>query len=492
MTYSTSPVLPGLIWSLTRTSAGGLRRGPVVLGPNNVPQTAGSIMLSTDKGATWAPIPNGGNVIADIGRATLATAVAGDAVVYAFAAMTNNAGQKDLYRSIDGGLNWTAIGLGQYVVKPGPPPVRVWEGKFPVNPNPDQPNMDIMAGQAFYNQMVLVDPADAGRNTVYIGGQLSAARSADGGATWRIITNWLAQFKLPYVHADHHAAAFASLKGEPAMIFGTDGGLFVSTDGGDRSARRRTTASRRISSTRCPATRSIPTMCSSDCRTTARAGAWERRAPTTRCSAAMDSALAWSQATDDVALASVYYSFIVRAGSTPPSTQHKWRVGWNGIAEFFDPALTYFNTALATPRASADPKGQTFFHRTRYRLYRTTNGAESWTCVMETPLATTPAAGASSTCSPPVQPPDTPPVRVALRGGSHPIGISPDDLDHFGVLANGGWFYSTVDGGTTWSSRILPALLPPGRGRDSTPPLPMPATRSSTWGTRLPSVHRCA
>ncbi len=38
-----------------------------------------------------------------------------------------------------------------------------------------------MAGQAFYNQMVLVDPADAARNTVYIGGQLSAARSTDGG-----------------------------------------------------------------------------------------------------------------------------------------------------------------------------------------------------------------------------------------------------------------------------------------------------------------------
>ena len=74
--------------------------------------------------------------------------------------------------------------------------------------------MDIMAGQAFYNQMLLVDPADAARNTVYIGGQLSAAKSTDGGATWRIISNWLAQFELPYVHADHHAAAFTTLKGD--------------------------------------------------------------------------------------------------------------------------------------------------------------------------------------------------------------------------------------------------------------------------------------
>ncbi len=92
--------------------------------------------------------------------------------------------------------------------------------------------MDIMAGQAFYNQMMLVDPNDSTRNTVYIGGQLSSAKSTDGGATWRIITNWLAQFRLPYVHADHHAAAFTTLRGDPAMLFGTDGGLFISTDGG--------------------------------------------------------------------------------------------------------------------------------------------------------------------------------------------------------------------------------------------------------------------
>ena len=148
-------------------------------------------MLSTDKGATWASILNGGNVVAGIGRATLGTAVAGDAVVYAFAANTGNAAQKDLYRSIDGGLNWTAIGLGQYVVKPGPPPVRVWEGKFPVNPNPDQPNMDIMAGRRSTTTCCWSTRLMR-RNTVYIGGQLSAAnrptaagRGASSPTGWR-------------------------------------------------------------------------------------------------------------------------------------------------------------------------------------------------------------------------------------------------------------------------------------------------------------------
>lgn len=450
-TYAAVPSLNGLVWSLARTSAGWLAARTV--------GSTGSIMVSADKGATWVAVPNIGNGFSGAGRTTLAVAQPGDAVVYAFAAATGNGVQRDLFRSIDGGLNWTPIGLGQYVVKQGPSgPVTVWEGKVPVNPNPDQPNMDIMAGQAFYNHMVLVDPADASRNTVYIGGQLSSAKSTDGGNTWRIMSNWLAQFKLPYVHADFHAAAFTSLKGEPAILFGTDGGLFVSTDGAQTFSSQKNDG---ISSYLIYALAGNPKhpddvlIGLQDDGTRWRVGT---SGTYNQVLGGDGFGAAWSQASDDVALASIYYSFIVRA-STPTSTQYKWRVGWNGIAEFFNPALTYFNTALATPRASADPQGKTFFHRTRYRLYRTTNGAESWTCVMETPLAATPAVGASSQCVPPPAPPATPPVRVLLRAGSHPIGISPEDLDHFGVLANGGWFYSTTDGGTTWSSRNLSPLV---------------------------------
>ena len=209
-TYAAAPVLPGLVWSLARTSAGWLAA-------RTVGNDRHRSLYSKDQGATWIPIPNAGGVYSGAGRTTLAWQRRETPVVYAFAATAGNAAQKDLYRSVDGGLNWTALGLG---------------AKTPVNPNADQPDMDIMAGQAFYNHMVLVDPHDGTRNTVYIGGQLSAAKSTDGGANWRIISNWLAQFKLPYVHADFHAAAFTTLKGDPALIFGTDGGLFVSTDGG--------------------------------------------------------------------------------------------------------------------------------------------------------------------------------------------------------------------------------------------------------------------
>jgi photosystem II stability/assembly factor-like uncharacterized protein len=435
---SYSPVLDGLIWSLERTSAGWLA--------SRTSGVDGSILVSTNQGATWAPIPNTGGVYSGAGRTTLGIATPGDAVVYAFAATPGNGAQKDLFRSTDGGLNWTALRL---------------DTKTPVNPNEDQPNMDIMAGQAFYNHMVLVDPNDTSRNTVYIGGQLSSAKSTDGGQTWRIITNWLAQFGLPYVHADFHAAAFTSLKGDPAILFGTDGGLFISTDGGQSFSSQKNDG---ISSYLIYALTGNPKhpddvlIGLQDDGTRFRTG---KSGTYNQVFGGDGFGVGWSQAKDEVGLGSVYYSFIIRNQRNPPNTQSKWLVGWLGIAEFFNPTLTYFNTSIATPRASADPDGMTFFHRTRFRLYRTTNGAVRWTCIMETPLAATPQDGASAVCPPlpppppPPAPPPPPPARILLRAGSHPIGISPADLNHFGVLANGGWFYSTEEGGTSWISRNL-------------------------------------
>ena len=120
--------------------------------------------------------------VAPAGRITLAVGAPGDAVVYAFAATAGSA-RAEGSLSLD---RWR-------------PDVHRRSGlpaKTPVNPNDDQPNMNIMLGQAFYNHMVLVDPADAARNTVYIGGQLSSAKSTDGGATWRLVSNWLAQYRI--------------------------------------------------------------------------------------------------------------------------------------------------------------------------------------------------------------------------------------------------------------------------------------------------------
>src|SRR3954468_2468664 len=198
----------GQIWSLAKSSAGWLAS------VEDYFDGTGSTMLTTDLGNNWTQVGSG---LTNTGRMTLGVGTPGDNVVYSFAADPFDNVQRDLYRSSDGGNTFTALNIN---------------GKTPVNPNPEQKHMNIMRDQAFYNQMILVDPTDPNRNTVYIGGQLSTARTTDGGNTWRITSNWLAQFGLPYVHADFHAAAFSNLGGTKTIFFGSDGGLFTSTDGG--------------------------------------------------------------------------------------------------------------------------------------------------------------------------------------------------------------------------------------------------------------------
>ncbi|HEX2060891.1 MAG TPA: sialidase family protein, partial [Thermoanaerobaculia bacterium] len=153
-----------IAWSIERSSAGWL----VTYTTSGF--STGGILLTPDRGNTFVAAMNG--ITGGIGRTTLGVGAPGDAVVYAYAATPAGSGaQKDLYRSNDGGQSWTALGL---------------PSKTPVNPNEEQPDMNIMLGQAFYNHMLLVDPTDADRNTVYIGGQLASAKSTDGGATWRL------------------------------------------------------------------------------------------------------------------------------------------------------------------------------------------------------------------------------------------------------------------------------------------------------------------
>jgi len=425
------------VWTMEMTTAGWL----ATIAQGNGHQ-APFVIRSIDGGANWTLVATASNVYTGAGRISLAVGSPGDAIVYAFAATTNGGAQKDLYRSTDGGLTFTAIGLGQYVTA-GTPPTTTWVGKVPVNPNEDQPNMDIMLGQSFYNQMILVDPADASRNTVYIGGQLSSAKTSDGGATWRLVSHWLAQYGLPYVHADHHAAAIATIKGAPILLFGGDGGLYTSDDGAKTfsSLKNDGMSSYLIYAlTGNPAHADDVLIGLQDNGTRWRVGL---TGTYNQVFGGDGFGVAWSQAEDKISLGSVYYSFIIRNRRNPSNTQSKWEVGWTGIPEFNNPSLSYFRTALATPSAAADPAGLTFFHRTQFKLYRTTNGAASWQKVFET-----------ANPNPPPPAPQTP-GRVLLRAGMHPIGISPVNINHFGVLGNGGHAFFTADGGATWSKKII-------------------------------------
>jgi photosystem II stability/assembly factor-like uncharacterized protein len=389
----------------------------------------GAIYRSTD-GVNWtATKPFTGDPASDVGRTTLAVGEAGDQIVYAFANELGNGSQKDLYRSNDGGQTWTPVGL---------------KTKKPANPNDDQPDMDIMAGQAFYNHMIIVDPTDADRNTVYIGGQLSSAKSTDGGQTWRLISNWLAQYGLPYVHADFHAAAFAPQT--KTLLFGTDGGLFTSTDSGKTWSDQKNDGI---------ASYLVYALATNDKNTSDVIIGLQDNGTRIRVGngntynqvfGGDGFGVGW--ASDGVSMGSVYYSFLIRTLHGAPANQNKWFVGYNGITEFLDkdgkwpnPAETQFITNIHRPSRAAAPDGRTFYHRTKFKLYRTTNSAASWQ-----PVSNFKLTGPSP----------------EFRGVAHPIATGYDNQQEIAVTMSGGNVAISTDGGQTMRVEALNAPRIPG------------------------------
>jgi photosystem II stability/assembly factor-like uncharacterized protein len=184
---------------------------------------------STDNGATWAyatgALPGGDATAQAAGRATLANAQStlidpATARVYLLAARNEGVGQLDLFRSDDGGLSFVSL--------------RVNQSRAPVNPNPDQQSLDVLAGQAWYNQALLVDASNP--DAVFVGGQLSMIRSLDGGRNWGVLSDWLPHnsqnrnIDRPYVHADLHAFAVGA---DGTFYAGSDGGIAISPNASD-------------------------------------------------------------------------------------------------------------------------------------------------------------------------------------------------------------------------------------------------------------------
>jgi len=351
------------VWSLARTSAGW-----VAVVESNVTGQA-KLYYSANHGSTWLPIPNGGNVYAGAGRTTLGVGSPGDAVLYAFAATTFDQAQLDLFRSTDGGLNWTALGLAH---------------KNPVNLDFFQQDMNLMADQAFYNQMLLVDPTDPARNTVYLGGQLASAKSTDGGGTWRLTSTWVPlpghvgiYGKVPYVHADFHCAAFAVNGRSSYVMVGSDGGLFVSKDAGGSwdDTKNQGLATHQIYAMSVSATHSDQVLVGLQDN-----GTLYRLPNSTNYNGVIGGdgfGTGWSQANDAVSIGSVYFSDFQRSVNNPPNTQTKFAPAFQGIVR----SESVFFTPLTTPTAAADPTGLEFFTYTQSRIYRTTDGAGLWNVI---------------------------------------------------------------------------------------------------------------
>lgn len=371
---STSDALAGLeAWSIERTSAGWLATF-VQPGLGLTTSSAGTVALSTDGGATWAPVSGAGSFAAS-GRITVAVGAPGDATVYAIASDVTGYSQSDAFRSTDGGLTWTALGLGA--------------GKMVTNPTCWQSNTNFLNGQAYYNQSLLVDPADASRNTIYIGGNLSLGKSTDGGATFTQAAEWLpgscddgSDKDIPYVHADHHANAVIGSGKNEILLFGTDGGLFLSTD---RGASFDSTKNRGLVD--------LLTQTVASTRTTALVSGLQdngvrarqqRRSVWNQIFGGDGEGVAGSRANDATTLVSGYYSNIYGlTGGVPKdnrdytnSVDNRYYNAQGGIDLNND--IFPFFTPLHSPWATADKTGLVFFTFTGSTVYRTNDGGKNW------------------------------------------------------------------------------------------------------------------
>src|SRR6266851_887738 len=428
------------VWSLVKTSAGWLANG------QSNTSGVGSIFFSTDQGATWNPIPNSGGAYSGAGRTTLAVASPGESVVYAFANISGifAGAQRDLFKSTDGGLDWTALNI---------------TGKTPTNPDLCwQPKMNLMGGQGWYNQLILIDPLDASRNTVYLGGQLATAKTTDGGGTWTLLSVWLPFnsvvpicSNLPYVHADCHAAAFSTLGGQNTVFFGTDGGLFISTNGGlSWSDDKNDGIVSMLFNSVVSSTKNSQDLIGGlqDDGTRARLGS---SSVYNQVVGGDGEGVGWSQANNAFTLTSVPGISFRRTEGLLPNTFGHWTRANTGIGgqDFY-----FFFTNIQTPTANADPTGLQFFTYTGWRVYKTSDGAASWQVIGE--------AGVSPGLRAKLN-------RPIFRSTHHAIGVSPLDTNHIAVSESGGILAITTDGGATWTERNLITLVSGYGGFNTSP-----------------------
>lgn len=434
-TYSAIATFNGLsVWSIQRSSAGWLASAQPCAAASVGLQCTGAttLYLSTDRGASWAPISNAGNVFSSNGRTTLAVGVPGESVVYAYSSTVGDTQMRDVYRSADGGQTWVANGVNST--------------KAPLNPGP-QSNMNICGTQCWYNQMILVDPTDPSRNTVWIGGNLATAVTTNGGSSWSLKTWWLySQFPvLPYAHADHHAAVYKTT-GTPTIILGNDGGMNVSTDNGlsfssDKNIGLTTHLFYTVTGN--PAVPNVVLGGLQDNGTRLRT---DNGGTFNQVIGGDGTGAAYSQANTNTSLGSSQGSGMrTNLSNNPPDVYQNWVSATSGLSDVGFPFLT----CIVPAPAGLDATGRVFFHFTNARVWRTNNGGLSWILIGNAAVA--PASPGL-------------PLTRRFRSSPYNLGVSPIDLNHIAVGAGGGFLDVTTNGGATWTDIDLITTVPGYQG----------------------------
>jgi len=182
----------------------------IACGQRNTAPNPG-LYQSTNGGASFTKL-TGGLPVSNFGRTSLSIYLSNPSIVYASIADASTHGTLGLYKTTNNGTSWTLMSSINY-----------------------------MSGQGWYNNVAAVHPTNS--NVIFAAG-LDTYKSVDGGSSLTQKSFW---FKSKdgiitpggvegtdnsYIHADHHAILFDP-KNPNRIFFGTDGGVFESTDGGE-------------------------------------------------------------------------------------------------------------------------------------------------------------------------------------------------------------------------------------------------------------------
>jgi photosystem II stability/assembly factor-like uncharacterized protein len=181
----------------------------VKIAPNSlrvVATTGGSTMISNDGGATFvkASVPSSG-----VGRVEVAISPSNNDVIYAVLAGIGG-DFKGIYRTTDGGSNWTQVAIG------------------------GSPSFDLFGAnnQGWYDNVCMVSATDP--DVVFVGGidMWKGLKTSSGAFSWTKITQWnFPTSSSHYVHADQHT--YVPVPGQNNTFYaGTDGGIFKTANGG--------------------------------------------------------------------------------------------------------------------------------------------------------------------------------------------------------------------------------------------------------------------
>ena len=190
----------GVTWTTVTT----LPHRDLEIGPDNTIWAGGAngdIFSSTD-GTTWNEVYTSNNR-----RVELAVAPSNSDVVYALVESGN--ALQEIVKTTDGGTNWVNVSE----------PRDVNDGSVP--------STDFTRGQAWYDLIAVVNPAD--ENEVHVGG-VNTFKTSDGGTTWEKTSSWSNGWdnSVSFVHADIHNVIYRP--GNNAILYATDGGIFYAPD----------------------------------------------------------------------------------------------------------------------------------------------------------------------------------------------------------------------------------------------------------------------